>query len=245
MLESERNARQELSDCHRLMYKHGMSDLFVTHITLRVPGSDDVLVGPYGRLFNQMTPECLLKMNSRGEYYTAVPALHNPTAANLHVPIHFSHESTVSHNCVIHSHTPCGNAVACTADGLLPITQKAMLVIPFVRYHPYNALALESEEGDAMARCLGNGRIIVMRNHGLLATGENVTEAFLWMQWMEQACRYQQSLPTRSELIYPSAHAQDTTYTQARALLGEQGSMRFNNNVYWKALTSDLDGVPL
>jgi len=94
--------------------------------------------------------------------------------------------------CVMHTHTNANNAVAMLTEGLMPLTQKAMTIWHFLRYHDYEGPAVQLGERERLVRDLGpEGRVMILRNHGALTVGRSVPEAFLWMLRLEQACRQQ------------------------------------------------------
>ncbi len=233
-MRSESSARRDLAACHVLLARHGMSDLFVTHVSLRIDGEDAYLLSPFGVLFEDVTPESLVKV----PLYSDASASQNETAVRIHGPL-----QRAGNAAVVHTHTVAGNAVACHPDGLLPVTQKAMLVLPFVRTHEYNALALDDDEGEAMQASLGSeARVLILRNHGLLTTGSNMGEAFLWMEWMERACQYQVALPANP--VVPSNDAIEQTFEQSRRVLGRGGPLDFALPVYWEGLMRSLARRP-
>tara|TARA_B110000046_G_scaffold185311_1_gene226497 strand:- start:1336 stop:2988 length:1653 start_codon:yes stop_codon:yes gene_type:complete len=244
---AEAQARSDLAACHRLLDRHGMSDLFVTHVSLRIPDTDAFLLTPYGVLFSQVTPECLVKVRmsdgTRLDNGAEVFGITNYTACMIHAPL-----QRAGHAAVVHTHTAAGNAVASARDGLLPLNQKAMVVLPFLREHPYDALALATEEGDVMARALATdlsddtpsapARVLLLRNHGLLAVGATIGEAFLWCEWMECACRFQvASAP-------PYAKVDDTMVKhvaeQSKRALGPGSQNLWSHPRYWQALLESL-----
>jgi ribulose-5-phosphate 4-epimerase/fuculose-1-phosphate aldolase len=102
------------------------------------------------------------------------------------------HRARPEINCVIHTHTRAGVAVSAMKCGLLPISQHAMRIQPEVSYHDYEGVALYREEQARMARDLGaKSKAMILRNHGLLALGETVREAFEIMYYLDAACQIQ------------------------------------------------------
>jgi ribulose-5-phosphate 4-epimerase/fuculose-1-phosphate aldolase len=76
--------------------------------------------------------------------------------------------------------------------GLLPISQHSMMVQADITYHDYEGIALYKEEQARMARDLGSSaKAMILRNHGLLALGETVREAFEIMYYLDCACQIQ------------------------------------------------------
>src|SRR3712207_7667714 len=92
---------------------------------------------------------------------------------------------------VIHLHTPHGQAVAAHSDGLLPLTQTAMLNRDEVAYHDYEGVAVDLDERERIIADLGDKGAMLLRNHGTLAVGETVGEAFLKIYFLERACHAQ------------------------------------------------------
>jgi ribulose-5-phosphate 4-epimerase/fuculose-1-phosphate aldolase len=95
-------------------------------------------------------------------------------------------------HCVIHTHTRAAVAVSAMKCGLLPISQHAMLVQSDITYHDYEGVALYKEEQARMASDLGKtSKAMILRNHGVLALGETVREAFEVMYYLDCACQIQ------------------------------------------------------
>jgi rhamnose utilization protein RhaD (predicted bifunctional aldolase and dehydrogenase) len=76
--------------------------------------------------------------------------------------------------------------------GLLPISQHAMMMHQQVTYHDYEGVALYEAEKERMAKNLGKtSKAMILRNHGVLALGETVREAFEMMYYLDCACQIQ------------------------------------------------------
>ncbi len=91
----------------------------------------------------------------------------------------------------MHLHTPHGQAVAAHEEGLLPLTQTAMLVRGDCAFHDYEGVATDLEERERLVSDLGSKSMMILRNHGTLATGGNVGECFLKLYLLERACQAQ------------------------------------------------------
>jgi ribulose-5-phosphate 4-epimerase/fuculose-1-phosphate aldolase len=67
-----------------------------------------------------------------------------------------------------------------------------MMVQADIAYHDYEGIALYKEEQARMAADLGKtSKAMILRNHGLLALGETVREAFEVMYYLDAACQIQ------------------------------------------------------
>jgi ribulose-5-phosphate 4-epimerase/fuculose-1-phosphate aldolase len=111
--------------------------------------------------------------------------------------------------CVIHTHTPAGMAVSAMECGLLPLTQNAMF-FSALGYHTYEGPAVDLDEQKRLVKDLGPHVAMVLKNHGLLAVGATIPEAFITMYWLERACQAQvHALSTKISL--PKAETIKTT----------------------------------
>lgn len=188
---AEWQLRCELAACFQLTDLYGMSDLASTHISVSLPGPQHhFLVNPLGTLFDEMTASALLKVDHDGKVQDGRDqALLNPAGFIIHSAIHMAQTDLV---CVMHSHTAANNAVAMQAQGLRPLSQKAAVMLDFVRYHDYEGAALDEDERERLLRDLGSdGRVLILRNHGALTVGRSVAEAFCWTHRLDTACKYQ------------------------------------------------------
>ena len=100
------------------------------------------------------------------------------------------HEALHHVSCVIHTHTVPGMAVAALDEGLLPLCQTAMR-FPNIAYHDYEGVALETGERERLVQHLGDSQVMILRNHGLLAVGGSIAEAFNNIYRLERACQVQ------------------------------------------------------
>ena len=187
--EEEWQTRVDLAACYRLVALQGWDDLVFTHISARVPGPDrHFLINPYGMLFEEITASSLVVVDLSGNVLMQTPHFINPAGFVIHSAVH---EARRDAHCVIHLHTDHGVAVAAQSQGLLPISQPALLVCASLGYHDYEGLALEDEEKPRLVADLGNRDFLLLRNHGTLAVGGTVADAFLRIYILERACKIQ------------------------------------------------------
>ncbi len=209
----EWETRQDLAAFYRTIPYFGWDDLIFTHISAKVPGADDeFLINPYGFLFDEITASNLVKVNLKGKILSDTNNFINPAGFTIHSAIHESREDA---HCIVHLHSNDGVAVASLKDGLLPLSQTGMLVRSQIAYHDYEGVALFEEEKERLVKDLGEARLMILRNHGTLALGKNVAEAFTNIYFLEKACSYQvRALSGNLELNYPSKESIETTRQQ-------------------------------
>lgn len=204
MTEAEARTRHDLAALYRLVAHFRMTDLIDTHISARIPGTPDhFLINRYGVLFHEMRPEDLVKIDPSGQAVDAGAAAEPVNAAGftIHSAVHMARHDLA---CVIHTHTADGIAVSCQEEGLLPISQHALKFYGHIGYHAYEGIALDLAERERLVASLGEHRVMILRNHGLLAAGRSIAEAFLNIYFLERACQAQiKALTGGRPIVYP------------------------------------------
>lgn len=201
----EWQARCELAALYRLVAHFRMTDLIDTHITLRIPGPEHhFLINRYGVIFDRMKASDLVRIDQHGQVINGDSERSRVNAAGfvIHSAIHMARPDL---NCVIHTHTAAGMAVAAQEHGLLPISQHALKYYGKLAYHTYEGIALSLDERERLIADLGPHKAMILRNHGLLAAGSGVAQAFHEIHFLERACQAQvQALSGNSKLVQPS-----------------------------------------
>ena len=96
-------------------------------------------------------------------------------------------------------------AVSALKSGLLPMTQTAMRFTK-VAYHDYEGVVLEMDERARLIANLGDCEVMLLRNHGVLALGHTVAQAFNNAYRLERACRSQlMAMACNDPLVLPLA----------------------------------------
>lgn len=182
--------RCDLAAAFRLIAHFGMDDLISTHLSARLPGkSHRFLLNPYGIMFDEITASSLVVVDPEGHAIQKQDeAKINNAGFTIHSAVHMAREDA---QCVIHTHTLAGMAVAAQEEGLLPLNQKSMCFYGDVAYHDYEGVALDLDERERLVRDLGTKDVMILKHHGLLTVGRTVSEAFLNMYLLEQSCRLQ------------------------------------------------------
>ena len=161
------------------------------------------------------------------------PYFVNPAGFTIHSAIHMAREDA---QCVLHLHTDDGVAVSAQKDGLLPISQNSLLVRSHLAYHEYEGVALNLDERQRLIADIGDKKLLMLRNHGTLAVGENCAMAFVGIYTLERACAQQVRAMT-GELNMPPKAALDVTADQSQALFKAGGI----DLLAWPALMRKLD----
>jgi len=137
----------------------------------------------------------------------------NAAGFTIHSAIHAARPDL---GCVVHTHTSAGMAVACQKHGLLPLTQHALRFHGRLAYHDYEGVALDLDERERLVADLGPHKAMILRNHGLLAAGATVAEAFIQIYYLERACQAQvAAMSGGAELVFPPEAVREKTAAQS------------------------------
>ncbi|MDB5534725.1 MAG: ribulose-5-phosphate 4-epimerase-like epimerase or aldolase [Hyphomicrobiales bacterium] len=240
---AEWQARVDLAACYRLVDHYGMCDLHLNHISARVPGNDEhFLINPFGMMYEEITASSLIKVDLAGN----IIANSNPDyAINLpgyviHSAIHGARHDV---GCVLHTHTEAGMAVSALKCGLLPLTQTAMRWGK-IAYHDFEGVVVDLDEQQRLIDNLGDCEVMILRNHGLLAVGKTVGQAFNNIFRLERACRTQLlAMACNSELTIPPQEiiARSNTQLAVSPTRDARGNVRPQGSIEWPALKRMLD----
>lgn len=234
--EQEWQTRVDLAAAYRLVALYGWDDLIFTHISARVPGAEHhFLLNPYGMMFEEVTASSLVKIDLAGNKVSESSYFVNPAGFTIHSAVH---EARADALCVMHLHTDYGIAVSAQKDGLLPISQQAMLALGSLAYHDYEGLALNEQEKPRLVADLGDKSHMILRNHGLLTVGRTAAEAFLAMFLLERACKIQILAQAGGELVRIPDAVLRLVESQVKAVTVGQGAA-----LTWPGLLRKLDRI--
>jgi ribulose-5-phosphate 4-epimerase/fuculose-1-phosphate aldolase len=188
---AEWQARIDLAAAHRLAVSHGFSEGIFNHFTLAVPGRNDRYYQiPFGLHWSEVNASCLMEVGYDGTVLNGEGEVER-SAFCIHAPIH---RLVPKHAAVLHTHMPFASALARLEEPrLAALGQTEIGFLETIAYDDeYAGLALEVEEGERLARLLGPERsVLVMANHGVLACGQSVAEAYDKLYYFERACQAQ------------------------------------------------------
>jgi ribulose-5-phosphate 4-epimerase/fuculose-1-phosphate aldolase len=228
--EEEWAIRVDLAAAYRMVAYYGWDDLIFTHLSARLPGPEHhFLLNPYNLMFEEVTASSLVKVDVGGNPVEQTPFITNPAGFTIHSAIHMARDDA---HAVMHLHTPAGQAVSAHSEGLLPLTQTAMLVRGDVAFHEYEGVAVDLDERERLVADLGTRNAMILRNHGTLAVGKNVGECFVRLYFLERACQAQiMALSAGDAINNPPQGSPEITAQQ-----GQVGITLAANLLAWPAL---------
>ena len=181
--------KQRLAAALRLFHRYGFDEGAGGHLTVRDPGEPHRFwINPFGRSFGRLCVSDLLLVDSDGTVVDGDGTI-NPAGYAIHSRIHAVRPDVVA---AAHSHSVYGRAFATLGRLLDPLTQDACAFYEDHGLHDgYSGVVLDRDEADRIAKALGPGKAVILRNHGLLTVGGSVDEAAWWFFSMDRCCRIQ------------------------------------------------------
>ncbi|HEY9690753.1 MAG TPA: class II aldolase/adducin family protein [Oculatellaceae cyanobacterium] len=188
-IEADRlHRKQRLTAALRLFARFGLDDGIASTITARDPQlKDHFWVNPCGMSLRNIRVSDLILVNTEGKAIEGDKSPHPAIA--IHSQIHIARPAVVA---VVYAHSVYGKSWSSLGRMLDPITHESCA---FYQDHSVfddsTAVELESEQAKRIAKTLGEGKAVILRNQAMLTVGHSVDEAAWWFIAMERACQAQ------------------------------------------------------
>lgn len=185
----EWQARIDLAAAHRLCTFYGWDNLIYNHIAIRVPDQPEYfLFKQHKVMFDEVTASNLVKIRIDGAQLDEEQGV-NPAGFTIHTAVLKNRPDI---NCTVHVHSKPGMAMSAHKRGIRPLTQGAMRFYNRLSYHGYEGIATDINEATRIANDLGpKNKSMILRNHGLLTSGVDASEALTLMRYLVGACETQ------------------------------------------------------
>lgn len=181
-----------MAGAFRVFARKGFTEGAAGHISIRDPVDPTTFwINPLGVHFGLLRAEDMVHVSEDGQ----VLADGNQHAINtagfmIHSALHKARPDV---DAACHTHSTYGRAYSALGQPLDMLNQD---VLHFYNHHSvyegYGGVALEADEGVAIAESLGpTNKGVILRNHGLLTVGKTVDEAAYLFTLMEKSCEIQ------------------------------------------------------
>jgi ribulose-5-phosphate 4-epimerase/fuculose-1-phosphate aldolase len=182
-------AKIHLAAAHRLAVRDELEEGIDNHFTVTVPGySDRYLILPFGLHWSEARASDMIVFDETGKTLEG-EGVCELSAQCIHAPIHRITGARV----VLHTHQTWALALNMLKNNrLLPASQTAAFFHGKVAYDDtYAGTADSLEEGERLAKCIGDKQVLFMKNHGVLVVGDTVAQAYRRLYKLERVCRDQ------------------------------------------------------
>jgi ribulose-5-phosphate 4-epimerase/fuculose-1-phosphate aldolase len=238
MEKTEQELRVELAACYRIFDYLGWTELIYNHITVKLPGNDHhFLINPYGLHYSEVTASNLVKVDIDGNIMEDTEYTVNPAGILIHTAVHGAREDV---QCITHTHTDAGMAVACSTGGLRTDNFYSALLQNRVAYHDFEGLTVLDDEKPRLIANIGNRNLLILRNHGLLTCGRSIPEAFYNMWALQRSCEVQVACDATGKTIIPVS---DEILAKAEQLMTIQSAGTPAGQLEFSALVRLIDKI--
>lgn len=230
-------AKIQLAAAHRLAVLHDLEEGIDNHFTVTVPGRDDrYLILPFGLHWSEARASDMIVFDESGATLEG-DGIVELSAQCIHAPIHRITGARV----VLHTHQTWAVALNMLKNNrLLPASQTAAYFYGHVAYDDhYTGTADTLEEGERLARLLGDNQVMFMKNHGVLVVGATVAQAYERLYKLERVCRAQVLAMATGE---PLELLSDEIVAQVQAVpADDRHSPSERERLYFEAMMRVLD----
>uniref|UniRef100_A0AAZ3SMC3 Class II aldolase/adducin N-terminal domain-containing protein n=1 Tax=Oncorhynchus tshawytscha TaxID=74940 RepID=A0AAZ3SMC3_ONCTS len=234
LVKGEKHTRCKLASLYRLVDLFSWAHFASSYITVRVSKEQDhILIIPRGLSFAEASASNLVKLNIIGDVI-------DQGSTNLRVdPSGFSPHAAIysirpDARCCVHVHTPATAAVSSMKCGILPISQEA-LILGDIAYYNYQGSLDDQEERLALQKALGpSAKVLVLRNHGVVALGETIEEAFHYIYNAQYACEIQVNAVSCAGSVDNLIVLDAEKYKSRTHAVGDAGSVNMGSPHKWK-----------
>lgn len=182
-------AKIHLAAAHRLAVLHELEEGIDNHFTMTMPGREgEYLILPFGIHWSEARASDMMVFDEAGRTLEGEGVV-ELSAQCIHAPIHRITGTRV----VMHTHQTWAVALNMLKDNrLVPASQTAAFFHGHIAYDDnYAGTADTLEEGERVAKLMGDKHAMFMKNHGILVVGDTVAQAYRRLYRLERICRAQ------------------------------------------------------
>jgi L-fuculose-phosphate aldolase len=187
MAVSTQSLKEQVAWACRILALEGYSDLTLGHVSARAPGSPIAYIKRKGLGFDEIEPDDVIPLDLHADDAFDSPEMHLEAA--LHTEVY---KFCPGVGAVIHGHPPLATALGATDGELQYLTHDSVLFADGLSFFEETPELIQvTDQGRAVAECLGTRRAVILRNHGVLVVGKDVAWAVLAAVTLERALRLQ------------------------------------------------------
>ncbi|GAA5883167.1 hypothetical protein JCM3774_006863 [Rhodotorula dairenensis] len=189
--DEKRYLKERLALACRIFAQYGLDHHVAGHLTVRVPGDQNSFyVNPFGLAFSLMTAEDIITVSHEGDVIGG-GRLGRRVVNKAGFLIHSSiHKARPDVQAICHSHSPYGKAWSTLGLPLEYTTQDSCVFYKSqALLDSFGGVVLSNSEGARIAEKLGDNKLIVLQNHGLLTAGRTIDSAVAWFLLAEEQCK--------------------------------------------------------
>ena len=180
--------KQQLIAAGKVLVAEGQDDFTRGHISFRLPDNQNLFfMKPHSIGLDEITMQNILTIDLEGKVVAGTARRHSEVYIHSEI---FKVRPDV--NCVIHTHPAYSIALSATGRPLKCYSQPGALFYDALGTYTDTINLIRSPAmGAGVARALGRGRGVLLKNHGVVVTGATIDEAVIGTIMLENGCMIQ------------------------------------------------------
>jgi L-fuculose-phosphate aldolase len=172
----------------KVLVNEGQDDFTRGHISMRLPDDPSrFLMKAHSIGLDEITMENVLTIDLDGKVTAGGAKRHSEVYIHSEI---FKARADVA--CVLHTHPPYSIALSASGRPLRPLSQPAALFYESVGLYEDTINLIRSPAlGAGVARALGAGRAVLLKNHGVVVVGASIEEVVVSTIMLENAAMIQ------------------------------------------------------
>jgi ribulose-5-phosphate 4-epimerase/fuculose-1-phosphate aldolase len=237
MADPEWQARLQLAACYRLVDLYGWTSVVYNHITLRIPGTEHLLINPFGMRYDEIRATDLIVIDIDGNPISQSDWPVNQAGYVIHSTVHRARPDL---HCVLHTHEPFSQALCALQSEVIPLTQEGCQFYQRVGYHKFEGIVLDGSEAPHIVQALGQQHhTLVLKNHGLITAGSSPTWAFVRHHAFIRNAQVQLTAMTAGNISLIDPEVMEKTREQFEGGSAQAGAKE--RHPEWPALLRKID----
>ena len=172
--------KQKVAQATRMLAREGLL-ASSGHVSARIPGTDRVLIGPAGVSRDILQPEDIITVDLDSNQIEG--RTRKPLETEIHTGIYRARPDVGG---VVHAHPLHSVVFTITGKPILPVSVHGAIFGDGVPVFDHVGHVRSREEGDGLARTLGDRRAVLIKLHGNAVVGKTVEEAFVSALQLEE-----------------------------------------------------------
>ena len=180
--------REKLIHAGRVLVDEGQGDYVWGHISARLPDNPGRFLMKPGCIgLEEMTEDNIITVDIEGEKVLGAWPRHNEVYIHSEVL-----RARPDINAVLHTHPEHVIAFSSLGRPLHAMSNDSVMFSEGVPiFSETTDLITDQPRGKAVAKALGSGKAVILRNHGIVTAGKSIDEAVFLAIKLEKACRIQ------------------------------------------------------
>ena len=182
--------RVDLAAAFRLCNRFNMNEGIANHFSYMLDGPEPTfLANPRGVHFKELSASRLIEVDMQGRVVEGEGQVREVTFF-IHGCVH---QKLPHARCLLHAHPPYTTALSLVDHDPAEFGQQLAIL-----FHDqvavdidFGGYVLDEDEGDRIARLLGNRSVLMMGNHGVTVAAPSIAVAFNQLYFFERMCMYQ------------------------------------------------------